>query len=77
MKKKTSKKTKGFSLIELLIVVAIILIIAAIISMFLGDPIEAGIIIFIVLLSVILDFTQEELGTNSDNFSSGHKYSSG
>ena len=30
MKKKTSKKTKGFSLIELLIVVAIILIIAAI-----------------------------------------------
>src|SRR5262245_63697457 len=30
MKKKTSKKSKGFSLIELLIVVAIILIIAAI-----------------------------------------------
>ena len=30
MKKKTSKKTKGFSLIELLIMVAIILIIAAI-----------------------------------------------
>ena len=39
--------------------VTIILIIAAIISGFLGDPLDAGIIIFIVLVSVTLDFTQE------------------
>jgi Mg2+-importing ATPase len=39
--------------------VTIILIIAAIISAFVGDPVDASIIIFIVLLSVILDFTQE------------------
>ena len=39
--------------------VTIILIIAAIVSGFLGDPLDAGIIILIVLVSVILDFTQE------------------
>ncbi len=39
--------------------VTIILIIAAIVSGFAGDPLDAGIIIFIVLLSVTLDFTQE------------------
>jgi P-type Mg2+ transporter len=39
--------------------VTIILIIAAIVSALLGDPLNAGIIILIVLTSVILDFTQE------------------
>lgn len=39
--------------------VTIILIIAAIISGFLGDSLDAGIIIVIVLVSAILDFTQE------------------
>ena len=39
--------------------VTIILIIAAIVSGFLGEPLDAGIIIIIVLVSVILDFTQE------------------
>ena len=39
--------------------VTIILIVAAIVSAFLGDEINAGIIIIIVLVSVALDFTQE------------------
>ena len=39
--------------------VTLILIISAIASGFLGDPRDAGIIIIIVLVSVILDFTQE------------------
>ena len=39
--------------------VTIILIVAAIVSGFLGDPLDAGIIILIVLVSVTLDFTQE------------------
>jgi P-type Mg2+ transporter len=39
--------------------VTIILIIAAIVSGFVGDPLDAGIILFIVLVSVLLDFTQE------------------
>ncbi len=39
--------------------VTLILIVAAIVSGFLGDPLDAGIIILIVLVSVILDFTQE------------------
>ena len=39
--------------------ITIILIIAAIISGFVGDPLDAGIILLIVLVSVILDFTQE------------------
>ena len=39
--------------------VTLILIISAIVSGFLGDPRDAGIIIIIVLVSVILDFTQE------------------
>ncbi len=39
--------------------VTIILIVAAIISGFVGDPVDAGIILFIVLVSVTLDFTQE------------------
>ena len=39
--------------------VTIILIIAAIVSGFSGDPRDAAIIIIIVLVSVILDFTQE------------------
>ncbi len=39
--------------------VTLILIVSAIVSGFLGDPRDAGIIIIIVLVSVILDFTQE------------------
>jgi len=39
--------------------VTIILVIAAIISAFVGDPVDAGIILFIVIVSVSLDFTQE------------------
>lgn len=39
--------------------ITIILIIAAIISGFLGDPLDAGIIILIVLVSTTLDFIQE------------------
>jgi len=39
--------------------VTIILLVAAIISGFLGEPLDAGIIILIVLVSVTLDFTQE------------------
>jgi Mg2+-importing ATPase len=39
--------------------VTIILMIAAVISGFVGDPLDAGIIILIVLVSVTLDFTQE------------------
>ncbi len=35
------------------------MIIAAIVSGFVGDPLDAGIIILIVLVSVTLDFTQE------------------
>ena len=37
----------------------IILIIAAIVSGVLGDPIDAAIIFAIVIVSVVLDFTQE------------------
>jgi len=39
--------------------VTLILIISAIASGFLGDPRDAAIILIIVLVSVILDFTQE------------------
>ena len=39
--------------------ITLILIVSAIISAFLGDPLDAGIIIIIVLVSVTLDFTQE------------------
>jgi Mg2+-importing ATPase len=39
--------------------ITLILIISAIVSAFLGDPLDAGIIIIIVLVSVTLDFTQE------------------
>jgi P-type Mg2+ transporter len=39
--------------------ITIILLVAAIVSGFLGDPLDAGIIVLIVLVSVTLDFTQE------------------
>ncbi len=39
--------------------ITIILVIAAIVSGFVGDPLDAGIILLIVLVSVTLDFTQE------------------
>ncbi len=39
--------------------ITIILIVAAIVSGFLGQPLNAGIIVFIVLVSVALDFIQE------------------
>ena len=58
-----AKKRKRSAPIEFLFhfrsPVTIILIIAAIVSGFLGDPLDAGIIILIVLVSVTLDFTQE------------------
>ena len=56
-------KKKRSTLIEFLLhfrsPVTIILIIAAIVSGILGDPLNAGIIILIVLVSIILDSTQE------------------
>ena len=39
--------------------ITLILIVSAIISAFLGDPLDASIILIIVLVSVTLDFTQE------------------
>ena len=39
--------------------ITIILLIAAIVSGFLGEPLDAGIIVLIVLISITLDFTQE------------------
>ena len=58
-----AQKRKRSGIIEFLLhfrsPVTLILIISAIASGFLGDPRDAGIIIIIVLVSVILDFTQE------------------